>query len=255
MSKAKEAVDETREKVGGTLESIGEKITPPSWMEDIVDAFSKRLREVDANEIKQRANGAVQAVSTTVKENPVPVALVGAGIGWMVWNHRRKATEIEHGRIAEAKARLREAAEKSREAAADAGETAMGKIKSVAGDAKEKLDEAGEHARELLDDTAERVKRGYGKSAHQVSSGIQEYPLATGAGLLAAGVLAGFMLPATRRENRWFGGKSDELVDSVRGQARGVVQAGREKVEAVAAGVADAADAVSEKLEGEPARG
>lgn len=57
---------------------------------------------------------------------------------------------------------------------------------------------------------------------------VDERPLAVGAASLAIGLLAGLVLPATRREDELLGDARDELLESARDAGREALDRGRE---------------------------
>lgn len=125
----------------------------------------------------------------------------------------------EHGRMSAAK---------------DKAKGAVGKVKDAAGSAKERLTGATGQARERASSAGGRTKsqarklrgkarQGTRRARSSFQHTLEDRPLALGAAGLALGLLAGFALPSTRRE--------DELMGEARDQAlRDAKEAGREAV-------------------------
>ena len=59
----------------------------------------------------------------------------------------------------------------------------------------------------------EGTRRGYAVSRERFVDAVDSNPLAVGLGFLAAGVLAGFAIPRTRKENELFGPSRDRIVN------------------------------------------
>ena len=56
-------------------------------------------------------------------------------------------------------------------------------------------------------------RQGYAYSRDRFESGLEEYPVGMGVAALAAGLLAGLLIPRTRIEDEYFGETSDQLKD------------------------------------------
>lgn len=71
-------------------------------------------------------------------------------------------------------------------------------------------------AREAVIAAQEKVERKARKAARQTESFVHEQPLTVGAIALGFGVLAGTLLPSTRREDALLGARRDALMDDAR---------------------------------------
>ncbi len=87
-----------------------------------------------------------------------------------------------------------------------------------------------------------RAGRGVGRQGHNLSESVNDlaaqasdkyqqacerYPLAVGAGCMALGMLAGLVVPRTRREDQWMGKASDDFVDDAYEAGERLVQRGK----------------------------
>jgi ElaB/YqjD/DUF883 family membrane-anchored ribosome-binding protein len=86
----------------------------------------------------------------------------------------------------------------------------------------------GRRAKEFGGQAQEKIGRGYQVSREQVSHQIDEHPFATGGAALGLGLLAGYLLPRTRVEDRWMGEAADDLKE----QAWDIAERGKEAVQA-----------------------
>ncbi|HEX5581716.1 MAG TPA: DUF3618 domain-containing protein [Gemmatimonadaceae bacterium] len=84
---------ETRERMGETLDEIGERLNPHVVTERVKD----NIREAPIGRVENMArsasdtmNEARSTVMDTVRDNPVPAAMVAVGLGWLIWNGRRE---------------------------------------------------------------------------------------------------------------------------------------------------------------------
>ena len=165
-------IERTRREMDGTLSAIEHRLTPGQ----IFDQGVQYLRN----------NGGTEFLSNLgdqAKQNPMPVALVGIGLAWLMATNRtsNSGTEPELGigeRASEAKARLGEAASNVRDKAAQVRDTAQAQI--------------------------DRAKSGF-------DTMMRDQPLALGTIGLAIGALAAALAPRTRQEER-IAGKIDERI-------------------------------------------
>jgi ElaB/YqjD/DUF883 family membrane-anchored ribosome-binding protein len=84
-------IADTRERLSNTIEEIGERLNPQVLKENVKDS----IREATIGRMSTMARQAADSVSrttsgvtATVRENPIPVAMVAVGLGWMIWNAR-----------------------------------------------------------------------------------------------------------------------------------------------------------------------
>jgi hypothetical protein len=90
-----------------------------------------------------------------------------------------------------------------------------------------------------------RAGRGVSRQGHNLSESVSDlaakasdkyqhaselYPLAVGAGCMALGMLAGLVVPRTRREDQWMGKASDDLMDDAYEAGEQLVQRGQRVV-------------------------
>lgn len=159
----------TRQEMDGTLSALENRLTPGQ----LYDQGMQYLRN----------NGGAEFVSNLgqqAKHNPLPVALVGIGLAWLMAT-RNSGTEPELGsssgpglgeRASQAKARL--------------GDTASA---------------IGERATQVRDTTRQQIDR----AKTSLDTMMREQPLAIGAIGLAIGALAAALPPRTQKEEELVG--------------------------------------------------
>jgi hypothetical protein len=89
-------IDHTRRRMDDTMEALADRLQP----QHLVDEFLGFLRRPGENgeshltelreKITESADTAMHAVVDTVKKNPLPALLIGAGIAWMIYGRRRE---------------------------------------------------------------------------------------------------------------------------------------------------------------------
>jgi cell division septum initiation protein DivIVA len=87
----RENIAETRERLSTTIEEIGERLNPQVLKENVKDS----IREATIGRVSTMARSAADSVNrttsgvtSTIRDNPIPAAMVAIGIGWMIWNAR-----------------------------------------------------------------------------------------------------------------------------------------------------------------------
>ena len=92
-------IDVTRRRMDETIEALGDRMQPQHLLDEVLGYFrrtddngSNRLTHM-RDSITHGTSTAVNAVVNTVKNNPIPALLIGAGVGWMIYNSRRSRTE------------------------------------------------------------------------------------------------------------------------------------------------------------------
>jgi hypothetical protein len=95
-------INNTRQRMDNTLDALGERLQGRHLLDEIVGFFR---RDADSNnrgaqlrqKISHSAGSAAHAVADTVKSNPMPALLIGAGVVWMVYaSQRRRSGHVEY---------------------------------------------------------------------------------------------------------------------------------------------------------------
>jgi ElaB/YqjD/DUF883 family membrane-anchored ribosome-binding protein len=133
------------------------------------------------------------------------------------------------------------------------------KAKDVAGQAKDAVSGAAESVRDRISGVGDAaqgaveqtryaarsvsrsVESSYRTGAERFENAVEQYPLAVGIGFAALGVLAGVLLPRTRREDELLGEHSDQLIDAAKEKGQEVLESGKEVAQRVGTAVADEA--------------
>jgi hypothetical protein len=222
-------IAQTRAGIDRTLDALEARLQPRELAKDALALVKRRS-----------SSGAIRAWHA-VREHPLPMSVIAAGIGWLAYEKARRrpsAGETAAGTVAEVNRRASSAAsavgetaarvkESASRTAASAPEQAAGLTESV----KDQASYLGARARER----GRQVRRG-------VIRAYDEQPLAAGLGLLVAGIVFGLLLPPTDREDGLMGPSRDRLLDSARRAAR----AAAKKAERVGEVAADAAKDAAE---------
>jgi ElaB/YqjD/DUF883 family membrane-anchored ribosome-binding protein len=265
---AREEIRHTRERMSETLDQLGERLNPgrvkAELKSNIREATVGRVENM-ARQAKDRASEAGSGIMDTIRENPVPAAMVAVGLGWLLFNGRR--SEERHARhamqeggyvgdISATTPRLIQddaAGGMGSSISSDGGraehlrESASGAVNRVS----ERLHGAGERASEVAGSVRERTSsvvsnvrdRASNVAAsarerahtlrHSTVDSYNSHPMALGAVAAVLGLAAGLAVPETRRESELMGDARDRMID----RARGMVDETRERVEQAASRV------------------
>jgi ElaB/YqjD/DUF883 family membrane-anchored ribosome-binding protein len=220
-------IEQTRSEMTGTVEELGDRLDPKT----IADRTTEKVREATIGKVESKVDDMTNAASTlasnagetvqqtgsgvieTIKRNPVPAALAGFGLGWLVLNRQSGRTS---------------SSEWSRSGAAWTGQTdrrgfsdsnlgggvnPAEKIDEVTGKAKRTAQDVASTVGETASEAATTVKSSASSVATTAQSALESNPLAVGAIALAVGTAVGLALPASQAEKRVMGQAGSQLID------------------------------------------
>lgn len=280
----------TRERMDSTLDELGNRLSPRSIVNSVMDWWDKNSSGLTARGGMQKT---YRSLTSHIKTNPVPSLLIGAGVTWLLLkdddgekeSHREwRADQQPAGRdtvgytslaLNDAKERAGEGDETQGGGVVDKLKEKAHEVKEVAAEAVEKvkskvegLTEGAEKAGKMAQDLYESGRDALKKRSHQLESGydsamnrmrdaVEEYPLAVGAGFAALGALIGVLLPRTRKEDQLVGRKSDEMMEAVREKGEEILEKGKEKAGEIGVSLLEeaeskglSAEAAGEKVSG-----
>ena len=203
-------IEETREEMGGTLQELGDRLEPGHLVQQAKD----NVRDATIGRVEETAKGVSDVVLETIKNNPLPAAMAGAGLallwmnrsdghdGYRSSSHRTDGHGARAGYLGDAGQGI---GQKVGDVAGSVGDTvggAVGSVKETAGGA---FGTVAQGATETVGEVGWRLDRF-----------MQASPLAVGAIAVGAGVLAGTILPETQGEQQLLGDASRQVADTVR---------------------------------------
>ncbi len=90
---SRQQIDHTRTQLGTTIQAIGERLSP----DNLIEQAKSSAREATVGrleDMKHQANRKVEGMSAglsqTLRDNPLPVAVIGLGLGWLWLSERNK---------------------------------------------------------------------------------------------------------------------------------------------------------------------
>jgi hypothetical protein len=221
-------IEHTRHEMDSTLSAIEQRLTPGQLMDQGLDY----LKNSGANEFVDNLGG-------QVKTNPLPVALVGIGLAWLMAGGRGQPSYGSYQssgpgigeRAGEMKDQMKDklsgTAQSMRESASSAMSSARSTLDSArntATQAGSRMTELGQTARERISSLGETARNRMGQARGGMDYMMREQPLALGAIGLAIGACMAAMAPRTRPEDELMGDARDRLMDKAK-------EVGQEKLE------------------------
>src|SRR5688572_31848777 len=89
----REDIEQTRDRMSDTLDQLGERLNPNRIKRQVSD----NIREATIGRVENmarhaadRVNDSKDGVLNTIRDNPIPAAMIGIGLGWLLFNGRRE---------------------------------------------------------------------------------------------------------------------------------------------------------------------
>jgi len=187
-------------------------------------------------------NGTDGGILNTVRENPVPAALAGVGLGWLAMKAGGRRSDYRGYEPAARDWRRPGGGAggyRVQRSMAGATESETGQMEGAYDRAKDTVSDAAGRAQEIASETVERTQQRVGALAnqarYQTQDLLQSNPLVLGALAVAVGAAVGMSLPETEPENRMMGEARETFVERAQDAAHSAV----EKVKDVASDAAN----------------
>jgi ElaB/YqjD/DUF883 family membrane-anchored ribosome-binding protein len=205
-------IERTRADMSETVDAIQERLSP------------QNLKEQAKAQAKDTAREAGSGFVERIKQNPVPAAMVGIGLGWLLMSGREESSgrqrfqdgpyyyERSGGRPYPAYYEESSGSSVGQgRTTGEAASQARDRAGQVTGQAQERASQLGSQAQ----DQAQRAKGGFQQM-------LQENPLAVGALAVGLGAAVGFSFPETAKEHQVMGEARDSLVERGKERAQDV---------------------------------
>jgi ElaB/YqjD/DUF883 family membrane-anchored ribosome-binding protein len=258
-------IEETRNRMSQNIDELGDRLSPDNLKHEAKNAIRHVAHDTVSN-VGEQARRTGSRLVEVIRENPLPVIAVGAGVTWLLTQRssgdvsgdrmaryaytgpdRRQGEGWQHG--SGIKGRVGEAVSGVKETVSEAASGIKGRAGELASDVGELKTRAQERAGELGGQARRQTRRVTTNLEHAA----KENPLIVAIGATIVGLALGLLLPGTERENELMGPARDELMDRAEKTAERVkdaaTEAGREVKETVKAEIAERAPEVKEVVQ------
>jgi uncharacterized protein DUF3618 len=265
-------INHTRAAMDRTISELRERVSPRRLIGELTDRLS----------LGGGQGGVGAGLVDAAKTNPVPLALLGAAIAWLVVDRttgrgrEHPTSRSERGRYDQEEAWLSPGAEYIPPGMGQTGprhERRLGKhlegpihgAQRIAKETGHTIEHAASGIRRGFSEAshtvrgrAEQVGQHVGHQARNMQRGLRDayddYPLALSAAALTLGLIGGMALPQSETENRLMGETSEEVARRAKEAGRQIAQSGKEVARgisnAVSEGVARPGDLAGKIREG-----
>lgn len=249
-------INQTRRRMDDTINALGRRFEGRHLVDEALHLVRKKTENGKmthlTNQIKRSADTAVHNVVDTVKANPIPAALIGAGIAWYVYSQTHDESHSHRFDYTQEEDRFRGYAD---EPLVGAGDGSVGtphasesegmreRIREKAGDIRERSREAVNTVRERAGELGSQVRRRSREivqgGRERVSTAVERHPLESGLALLALGLVVGLAMPTPRRVRsaiapgaRRLRERGEDMLERGRQVARTAADAAKQEAEA-----------------------
>jgi ElaB/YqjD/DUF883 family membrane-anchored ribosome-binding protein len=228
-------IEQTRDEMTGTVEAIGDRLDPANLINDA----KQTVRDATVGKVEQMANNVAETASEfvgdarytaqdagtglleTVKRNPIPAAMAGIGIGWLLMN-RGSGRGDRRSTYEQARWTGRDEWDRyDRRSQPGIADRAGGAVEQVgqqagqlAGTVGSKVGGVADQARSTVGQVPDQVgvvARDVQWNAQRI---VEDNPLAVGAIALAVGAAIGMALPETQTEQRVLGPAAEKAIST-----------------------------------------
>lgn len=192
-------IERTRTDMSETVDTLQERLSPQNLKEQAKVQAKETARETGSSFVER------------IKQNPVPAAMVGIGLGWLLTSGSEQSSGRQ--RFQDGPYYYERSVDRSyptyyedpayyEGSGGSSGEQGQSRTGEAAGQARERASQLSGQAQ----DQAQRAKGGFQQM-------LQENPLAVGALAVGLGAAVGFSVPETDKENQVMGETRDNLVE------------------------------------------
>ena len=218
----------TRARMDRRLDELGDKLAPNQLVSDT-------LTQVTGE------NGAdfAQTLIAKAKANPIPAALAGVGIAWLMASSKDKADPAEpdlHARLRSAEAGVIRLRDEHPDVHASRLDDARGQVLGVARNASDTASSYGQRIKEAIASATQSVR----ETSHDLTNsasgtlgglrrgrgGLAGNPVVLGSAAALVGLVAGVLIPVSEQEEHALGTVAGRLRTQGRDLAQEVVDRG-----------------------------
>ena len=218
-------IQQTRNRLSRDIDELGNKLSPQNLKEEAKSAIKGAAQGAVSNVSEQARRTGFRLVEV-IRENPLPVIAVGAGVTWLLT--QRSRSEFSGNRMA----RYAYTGPERRQGESwQSGSGIRSRVGGTMSEVKDSVSEAAssvaERAGEFKERAGDRIGELGGEARRQtrrlktnLEHAAEENPLALAIGAAVVGLALGMLLPGSQREDELMGSARDQLVDRAERTAR-----------------------------------
>jgi len=226
-------IERTRADMSETVDAIQERLSPGNLKEQAKD----RVKEATVG----KAQGAGSTIMETIRENPLPAALTGIGLGWLFVSGRRQRSgqpsyrgrayaAYDYPTTYDYPPRYEERGGTNGPSAGEALGRARDTVGETASQVQDRAGEAASRAQDRVSNLGDQARYHVQRASGGFQRMLQENPVAVGVLAVGAGAAVGLAIPETAKEHEVMGEARDNLVEKAQEKA----QEAQQKVQRVA---------------------
>jgi ElaB/YqjD/DUF883 family membrane-anchored ribosome-binding protein len=229
-------IERTRDRMSRNIDELGDRLSPSNLKEEAKSAIKDAAQGAVSN-VGEQARRTSSRLVEVIRDNPLPVIAVGAGVTWLLT--QRSRSDVSGDRMARYAytGPERRQAHGIKERVGEAVSGVKESVSEAAGGVKERAGELKEQAGERIGDFGNQARWQSQRLKTNLEHAAEDNPLALAVGAVVAGLALGLLLPGTQRENELMGPSRDQLVDraeeTVERAKDAAIEAGREVKETV----------------------
>jgi ElaB/YqjD/DUF883 family membrane-anchored ribosome-binding protein len=233
-------IERTRDRMSRNIDELGDRLSPSNLKEEAKSAIKDAAQGAVSN-VGEQARRTSSRLVEVIRENPLPVIAVGAGVTWLLT--QRNKSDVSGDRMARyaytGPERRQSHGIKERVGGAVSG--VKESVSETVGGVAERASELKRRAGDRIGDVGGQARWQTQRIKTNLEHAAEENPLALAIGAAVVGLALGLLLPGTQREDELMGSARDQLVDrageTVERAKEAAVEAGREVKETVKAEV------------------
>lgn len=174
-------IDHTRDQLAITVNAIAERLSPDNLIEQ-AKTSAKEATVGKLKDMRYEANRKVEGMSSnltqTIRDNPLPVAVIGLGLGWLFFSERSKREEYRMDNRGYRTGGYRyyegEAYDQPMAGARERVREATHSVEQRAGDIKHRVGEVAQAAGETVSDVKQRAEEAISDTTHRVGDTLSD---------------------------------------------------------------------------------
>ncbi len=229
----REDIEATRADMGQTIDELQYHLDPARLREEAKlaahEATVGRAEDM-MNTAEQRTKEAGTSLMDTLKQNPVPTALIAIGAGWLLMSSRdqdthRASTHVDYIGTPPSTPRYQSDYSTTRTGSRVQGNAermavqASDRAQNVANQASQRAGQVADQAQYQMHQYAGQAQRVAGQAQGTIQGFMQNNPLAAAAIALGVGFAVGYAVPETQKEDQVLGEAHATAMDRVQSMA------------------------------------